>query len=217
MTIAVYYRVSTDQQSIAHQRSAIVEWITSQHYDESQVTTFLDEGVSGAINDGRRPGFTNLIDSIMRGKVRRVLVFETSRLSRNFMDYLRFLELCRAQNCQVEVIGKGPVNFATSEDVLLASVAAFMAQAERERIRARVKSGVRAAQARGVKFGARKGERRRLGIKKQYDPAIVKKIQFLRKKGMTLRDIARVLSEDGTPIGHSTVGAILRRHPICRA
>ncbi len=212
MSIAVYTRVSTDQQSIAHQRNAVAERLALHNYAPSQVVTYSDEGISGAINDSRRPGFTKLIESVMKGRVRRVLVFETSRLSRDFMSYLKFLEMCKAHSCLVEVIGKGPVDFATSEDMLLASIAAFTAQAERERIRERVKSGVKAAQERGVKFGAKKGDQRRLGYRKEHDQSLVEEVLTLRKDGLPLRSIARIVSKNGHILTHSTVAVIVRKY-----
>ena len=117
----------------------------------------------------------------------------------------------------MEVIGKGKVDFASAEDLLLASISAFTAQAERERIRDRIRSGVKAAKERGVKFGARPGEQRRLGFRKEHGPALVNEILALHTSGLSLRQIAVTLNGKGTAIGHCTVQNILRRHAKMQA
>ena len=91
LSIVFYLRVSTDTQSIEHQRLAVENWLTEKNYNSSQVVTFADEGISGAISDKRRPGYTKLLEGILQGKIKKVIVFETSRLSRDFMTYLNFI------------------------------------------------------------------------------------------------------------------------------
>ena len=220
MNIAAYLRVSTDSQSVAHQQNAVEEWAKARGYKTSELIYFKDEGISGALPKSKRAGFNALLTGVMAGKVKRVLVFETSRLSRDFLTYLEFLSTCQKQGCSVEVIGKGEQAFSTSQDMLMASIHAFLGQAEREKISERTKSGLAAAKARAMaegralKLGAPKGHSRNLGWQKEHDPALVRQVLNLEKKGLSCRQIALVMNDAaGTSvISAPKVGRLVKRY-----
>jgi DNA invertase Pin-like site-specific DNA recombinase len=216
MRLAIYQRVSTKDQSLEHQERAINSWIEEQGYNPSSVIRFSDDGVSGAVGQLKRRGYAKLLEAVVAGKVERVLMFETSRASRDFMEYLRFLELCSQHKTEVEVIGKGLQSFATSQDMLLASVHAFLNQAEREKISERTRSGLKAARARGARLGAPAGNSNRLGRCKEYSAELVAAIQRLAKHGLSNRAIAVELGSRFTPrqISYNTVRQIRLRHSI---
>ena len=120
----------------------------------------------------------------------KVLVFEASRTSRDFFDYLDFLRLCRDHGTKLDIVGKGEVQFERSEDLLLASIHAFLSQAEREKISERTKSGLRKAKLSGQILGAPKGNVNRQGKTKDYDPKLVQRVLSLSKKGVTIQQVA---------------------------
>lgn len=216
MKIAAYFRCSTDEQSIQHQEQAVNDWVESQGYEPSKVVRFTDEGKSGRTQD--RPGYLQMLEQVSNGTVDRIIMFETSRASRNFMEYLRFLELCQKNNTEVEIIGKGVQSFATSQDMLMASVHAFLNQAERERISERTKSALAERKRQGVRLGAPNGNQNRKGKRKVYDPNLVREVLKLADEGYSNRAIASELSKK-TPairVSYETVRRIRGQEGQCR-
>lgn len=210
MRIATYFRCSTDEQTIDHQEAAVNQWIEKQGYDLSDVYRFTDEGKSGKTTN--RPGYQKLLEQVSSGEVDRIIMFETSRASRDFMDYLRFLELCQKNKTEVEIIGKGVQSFATSQDMLMASVHAFINQAERERISERTKSALAERKRQGVKLGAPKGNQYRKGKKIYDDPRLAEEVRRLAKEGLSNRAIAEAVGErfTGRKMSYETVRRLLK-------
>lgn len=204
--IAAYIRCSTDKQDTTHQRIAIENWIASRKYGEYDV--YEDEGISGTTDE--RPEFQRLLKDVKAGKVKHVVTFEMSRLSRDFVTFLNTLEVFRKHSVTVEVPGEGVQKFDTATDKLLASVKAFSAAGFIEDHSKRIKSGMAAAKAeakakgKDLKFG---GRREGAGRKrKTYEPEIVAKIRALQEKNFSTRLIAEFLS-----ISQSKVSRIVRR------
>ena len=213
MKIAVYLRVSTSDQSTEHQQLSIAAWVEKRGYDATNLDYYSDDGISGK-NIKDRPSFTRLMADIANGKIKKVLVFESSRASRDFLDYLKFLELCRTHNCQLEVIGQGPVEFSSSQDMLLASINAFLNQSEREKISERTKSGLAAAKARGTRLGAPKNNTYTKGRQKEFNQQLVADILILHRKDISLTEIARLIGSkySETPLSYGIVQRIVSRH-----
>ena len=211
--VAAYLRVSTDQQSSSHQHASIISYALSLGYKEKDLIFYTDEGVSGA-NHGlsKRPNYKKLLHDIVQGKVSKVLVFEASRTSRDFFDYLDFLRLCRDHGTKLDIVGKGEVQFERSEDLLMASIHAFLSQAEREKISERTKSGLKKARLSGQVLGAPKGNTNRQGKMKDYDPKLVRQVISLSSKGLSLRSIAEMVTSDTQPITYQVVSRIIKKH-----
>jgi DNA invertase Pin-like site-specific DNA recombinase len=213
MKIAVYLRVSTSDQSTEHQELSIAAWVAKQGYDLTNLEYYSDDGISGK-NTKDRPSFTRLMADIAKGQLQKVLVFESSRASRDFLDYLKFLELCRSHNCQLEVIGQGPVEFSSSQDMLMASINAFLNQSEREKISERTKSGLAAAKARGTRLGAPKGNTYTRGRRKEFNLELVSDIMTLHQKNISMTEIAKLIGSkySDTPLTYGIVQRIVTRH-----
>ena len=218
MTIAIYYRCSTKAQSIEHQRTSIMAWIEEKGYKNQPIIEFADEGISGAKGSDIRLGFGELLKEIKTKTVSKCILFEISRASRDFMEFLKFLDLCSKHGCVVEVAGSGVQGFTTSTDMLLASVQAFLAQSEREKISMRVKSGIANAKKQGKKFGAKKGEQRNKGFRKTYSEDLVETIRNCTAMNYSVRKIAKTLNTlypDNT-ISYVTVRNIQKRCGIMK-
>lgn len=197
MSIGVYLRCSTSDQSVEHQASAVTDWVKQKGYCTSDLIWFRDEGISGAKGAAGRAGYASLLAEVMAGKLQKVLVFETSRVSRDFFEYLRFIDTCRKNSCSVEVVGKGEVGLENSQDLLIASIHAFLGQAEREKISQRTKSGLANAKSKGVKLGrppVKDGEKPKAGWRKEHAPSLVKQILELAEMNVPYRKIASILN-----------------------
>jgi DNA invertase Pin-like site-specific DNA recombinase len=214
--VAAYLRVSTDGQSTEHQRESLKAWVEAQGVEWSAVEVYADEGVSGARSERERPSFSRLMVAVRSGKLDRVVLFESSRASRAFLDYLAFLNDCSTHGVTVDVVGKGVVAFESAHDMLMASVHAFLAQAEREKISERTKSGLANARRKGVKLGAPKGNDYTRGRRKEYAPELVVEVVHLTAAGHSQRYIATLLGTRFTarPLSPGTVLNIQRRSGI---
>lgn len=149
--IGIYMRVSTDKQETDMQAHAIQEWL-AQHKPMAAYRLY-QEIASGKKDD--RVELARLSKDIEAGNIQTVVVYRLDRLSRKATTALSLL---------IKWISGGIEFFATEQPILSASkddpfkltkLAMFseLAQIERETIVGRVKSGLAAAKARGVKLG----------------------------------------------------------------
>src|SRR5215469_16015622 len=88
-TAAIYARVSSDKQkeenTIASQTAALMEFARSQGYDVPREWIFEDEGFSGA--SLVRPGLERLRDLAAEGRLEAVLVYAPDRLANTPTKY----------------------------------------------------------------------------------------------------------------------------------
>jgi DNA invertase Pin-like site-specific DNA recombinase len=147
--VAIYVRVSTDSQNHESQEAELREYC--QRRDWKNVEWYRDTA-SGARQD--RQGLADLMAKIRKGKVDVLLCYKLDRLGRSLSHLAQIL--AELQSCRVALICPSQ-GIDTSNDNpaahlqlnLLAAVSHF----ERQLISERVNAGVKAAQARGVKFG----------------------------------------------------------------
>jgi putative DNA-invertase from lambdoid prophage Rac len=119
MSRIAYYRVSTQDQSIASQRSAL-----GGVFDKE----FIDEGVSGATCAATRPGFKELLSYVREGDT--VCVYAVDRLGRDALDVQSTVRQLILQGVIVDIHGLGPIGKGVGELIL-----AVLAQVVRRRPR----------------------------------------------------------------------------------
>ena len=129
-----YYRVSTGDQSIEAQRSAL-----GGAFDQE----FSDEGVSGATLAATRKGFSDLLAKIRAGDT--LYVYAVDRLGRDALDVQATVRLLLERGVTVHVHGLGPIGRGVGE--LILAVLAQIADMERQRIAERTRAGRDAAKA----------------------------------------------------------------------
>ena len=123
-----YFRVSTRDQSIDAQRTSL-----GGPFDRE----FFDEGVSGAIPAGQRPGFSSRLEYVREGDT--LFVAAVDRLGRDAIDIQRTVRRLMDKDVAVEITGLGRISQGAGEIVL--AVLAQVAQMERDRIRQRCEAG----------------------------------------------------------------------------
>ena len=202
--IGIYFRVSTTKQETRSQRKAIEDWCRKCSYPNSKLIEYVDEGVTGKTLD--RPAFKRLMKDVDNGKVTKIVTFELSRLSRNFLDLLVIMRTLTLKQVTVEVPGEGAIQFENAMEQFVVAAKSLNADQERERISIRTKAGLAAAKARGVKLGARKGAKHRKGKFKQHDPAIIERVLRLGQK-LTFAEISQE-----TGLSASTAWRILQKY-----
>lgn len=129
-----YFRVSTSDQSIEAQRSAL-----GGSFDKE----FSDEGVSGSIPAADRPSFADLLKFVREGDT--VFVYAVDRLGRDALDVQSTVRALLAKGVSVNVHGLGLIGRGVGE--LILAVLAQVADMERQRIKERCESGRAAARA----------------------------------------------------------------------
>ncbi|QNK70559.1 recombinase family protein [Variovorax sp. PAMC26660] len=132
MAQIAYYRVSTTDQSIEAQRSAM-----GGSFDEE----FSDIGVSGAVPAALRPGFAKLLAFIRKGDT--LHVYAVDRLGRDALDVQAMVRALLDKGVEVDVQGLGRIAKGVGE--LILAVLAQVADMERHRINERTAAGRDAA------------------------------------------------------------------------
>jgi DNA invertase Pin-like site-specific DNA recombinase len=143
---AAYLRVSTLDQTVAAQRTAIQ--VAGQTLNRD--LTWYEDAASGAKRD--RPGLARLMADVRAGAVRQVIVWKFDRFARSVQHLLDALEEFRARNVIFTSLTEG-IDTATPVGRMVYTFLAAIAEFERALIRERVGAGIAAAQKRGVRFG----------------------------------------------------------------
>lgn len=129
-----YYRVSTGDQSIEAQRSAL-----GGPFDQE----FADEGVSGSVPAAQRKGFGDLLAKVRSGDT--LYVYAVDRLGRDALDVQATVRLLLERGITVHVHGLGAIGRGVGE--LILAVLAQIADMERQRIAERTRAGREVAKA----------------------------------------------------------------------
>ena len=174
MRLACYVRTSTDErQSVRSQKAEIEAYI--ERRSPTRVRWFEDAGHSGGRLD--RPAFQQLMAEVRRRRFDVLVCYRLDRISRSLFDAVAVLDELRRHDVRLVTLADG-ISFDGPYGSLMYALVAGLAELEREAIRERVRAGLRAARARGVRLGRRaadidEGEARRR-----------------RAGGMTMREIA---------------------------
>jgi DNA invertase Pin-like site-specific DNA recombinase len=174
---AAYVRVSTTDQSTKAQESELKEYITNRGW--SLVRIYADQ-VSGV--KSTRPALNQLLSDARRRKFSCVAVTRIDRLGRSVSHLLEVMETLRALDIRFLALSES-IDTSTAAGMMVFTVLAAVASLERSILVERVKSGLEHAKRRGVRLG-------RPAIK-NLDAAEVSKIRAERRKGATLRALAR--------------------------
>jgi DNA invertase Pin-like site-specific DNA recombinase len=135
-----YARVSTDDQDLALQRTAL---------KEAGCRRLFEEKVSGAKRD--RPQLARLLDQVREGDV--VVVHRLDRLARSTRDLLEIAERLREAGAGLRSLGEPWADTTSPAGRMVLTVFAGIAEFERALIQERTGTGRAAAMKRGVRFG----------------------------------------------------------------
>ena len=148
-----YYRVSTGDQSIEAQRSALGGGFNAE---------YSDEGVSGATMAADRPQFAKLLEHVRNGDT--IYVYAVDRLGRDAIDVQTTVRQLIKKGVTVDVHGIGPIGQGVGEIIL--AVLAQLADMERQKILDRCNTGRVAARASLAEKGVTHRGKESLGRKR---------------------------------------------------
>ena len=144
MTIALYCRVSTDEQaehgySIDNQKERLIAYCKSQGWDDYRL--YIDDGYTGTNLD--RPAMKRLLKYVREGKIDTVVVYKLDRLSRKQKDVLHLLEDEFEANGVAFKSSTEPFDTSTPLGKAMLGILAVFAQLERDTIVERLSIGLR--------------------------------------------------------------------------
>jgi len=137
--VAIYVRVSTDQQTVENQVLALQEVAQRSGWEIVQV--FSDEGISGAKGRDRRPGFDALLTAVSRRQIDLVAAWSVDRLGRSLPDLVSFLSDLQAKDVDL-YLHQQAIDTSTPSGRMLFQMLGVFAEFERSMIRSRIMAGL---------------------------------------------------------------------------
>ena len=177
--VALYLRVSTDQQTTENQRLEL-ERVTAQR-GWQVVATYEDAGISGAKGREKRPGFDAMCKDMTRCKFDIVAAWSVDRLGRSLQNLVAFLSDLQGAGRDL-YLHQQAIDTTTASGRAMFQMLGVFAEFERAMIRERVNAGLARAKAKGVRLGRRPTSHR-----------VEERIRELRSTGMGILKIARQL------------------------
>ncbi len=146
MRVAMYVRVSTEEQNTAMQERELREYAARRDWE---VTLYSDQA-TGTNTD--RPQFQKMMREVRAGKVDTILVWKLDRIFRSLRDLVRTLAELRDLGVAFVSL-KESLDLTTPTGQLLCHLLGAFAQFEAAMIRERTAAGRARAKANGVRFG----------------------------------------------------------------
>lgn len=178
--VAVYLRISSDDQSHESQRSQVAQWLAREGIDPKRVCWYEDTATGRNLE---RPAIDRLRDDVGRGRRQMVVVYALDRLSRDFFEGLELLGRWLKIGVRVASVTE-TIDLSGEIGQAIAGVIFALASAEWRRRRERQAAGIELAKAKGVykgrKPGATKGK-----------PA---KAHAMKRRGLKASEIAATLN-----------------------
>jgi DNA invertase Pin-like site-specific DNA recombinase len=185
-----YCRVSTAEQaasgySLKAQERAIRGAVQRRGWELAELVT--EEGASGKSME--RPGLIGALESIAAGESGGLIVSKLDRLSRSVVDFGSLLDWMAEAEATLVALDYD-LDTSTPNGRMVATIIMAVAEWERETIAQRTSTGLSAARQEGKPIGPPSVADR---------PELAKRIQALRDRGLSLREIADKLNAAGEP------------------
>jgi DNA invertase Pin-like site-specific DNA recombinase len=150
MKIAIYARVSTTDQNCELQLRELREYVERRGW--SPAVEYVDAGVSGA--KASRPALDRLMADGATREFDCVLVWKIDRFGRSVLHLSQQLAALTSYGVRFMAVGQGiDTDASNPSSRLMLTILTGVAECEREIIRERTRSGVRAAKAGGKVLG----------------------------------------------------------------
>ena len=149
--VALYLRVSSDEQTVDNQRLALEE-VVQAHPNWQMVAAYTDAGISGAKGRNRRPGFDRLLKDAIRRKFDLVAAVSVDRLGRSLQDLVGFLGEIRGAGVDL-YLHKQAIDTSTPAGKALFQMIGVFSEFELDMIRERTRAGLARARAQGKRLG----------------------------------------------------------------
>ena len=175
--VAGYVRVSTSDQSTKAQEHELRQYVKIRGWSLARI---YDDRISGV--KSARPALDEVLADARKRKFDCVVVTRIDRLGRSVSHLLQVLQTLKDHGVEFISLSEA-IDSGTASGMMIFTVLAAVASLERSVLIERVKSGLEQARRRGVRLG-------RPAIK-NLDAEEVSKIRAERRRGATLRSIAK--------------------------
>ena len=215
MAVYGYVRVSTERQaddgeSLGTQRRVIEGYAMMQGLPLD--TVFVERGVSGSKPLGERPEGARLLAALIPGDV--LITAKLDRMFRSALNALDVLGQLKDRSVSLHMIDLGGDVTGNGISKLVFTILSAVAEAERDRIRERIRD-VKADQRKRrrylggiVPFGWQVAKDGAL-IEDSDEQRAIQRILQLRREGLSLRAISLAISADGVKLSHEGVKNVL--------
>jgi DNA invertase Pin-like site-specific DNA recombinase len=150
MRVALYLRVSTQEQNTANQESELLQ--ACARHDWTVAKIFNDRGISGARGRDERPAFDALHKAIARREFDLIAVWSVDRIGRSLIDLVGFLQNIHSSGIGLYLHQQG-LDTTTSSGRAMFGMLSVFAEYERSILRERTLAGLRRAQSAGKQLG----------------------------------------------------------------
>lgn len=148
LRVALYTRVSTDQQTTENQRRELAAYLAARGWQQTR--EYCDEGISGSLE--RRPALDELLRDARRRRFDVLVCWRLDRLGRNLKHLITLLEELRSLGIEFVSIGEG-IDCTTPAGRLQLHMLGALAEFERDRITERIRAGMDRRKAQGKPLG----------------------------------------------------------------
>ncbi len=197
MRAAIYCRVSTADQSCQRQERELRAYAKRLG---CKVVGVFTETASGTKDD--RVERKRVMALAQAREIDAILVSELTRWGRSMIDLVQTLQALQTWKVSILAMNGLQFDLTTPHGKLIASVLASLAEFERDLLRERVRSGLAAAKARGVKLGRQPGQRPK-------SDRLAPRVLGMIEEGRSYRDVAKQLK-----LSKNTVTEIVRRNRL---
>lgn len=187
--------VGDTKDSDKRQRRVIAAYAKSAKFHIEDADWFYDPAVSGTDPIETRPGFMALLDRIEANGVRVLIVEDASRFARDLMT--QELGLLTLINLGVRVLTSNGDDLTDTSDpmkIMMRQVAGAFVQLEKARLVAKLKT---ARDRKRQETGRCEGRHTYVEKDAKYGTNMVATARALQAEGLSLRDIAAKLEEQG--------------------
>lgn len=150
MKVAIYARVSTDEQTEQNQVSILTDYATKQGWDIAQVYS----DIGSAFQHADQKQLKALMDECQRKHYEKILVYDVSRLTRKGpLELMLLLKQFADKGCPVHSYLDSAINVPNEFQPVLVAIYGMMAKLFSTQLSARTKVGMARAKAEGKHVG----------------------------------------------------------------
>lgn len=201
-----YIRVSSDKQDLQQQKHTLLDW---SQQNKVMIDDFIEVEASTRKSQSSRK-IDALLTRLSPGD--ELVTVELSRLGRNMLEVLNLLQELEEKEISVTFVRQPELSTGNRnpQSKLLHAIYSYFAEAERDFISQRTKSGLAAAKAKGKKLGRPKGAKNK---ERLLDPHRETIKQFL-GMGLNIAAIHKILeAQSEIPVNYGTLRLYIESDP----
>lgn len=189
--VAMYVRVSTEEQNIENQLPDMEAWV-EQNAKDDEVIWYQDHHTG---RNMRRPGWRAMKLALVRNQIKTLVFWRVDRMARSFIDAIDFYKHVEALGIQLISL-KENFDLSTPVGKLLFHMLISFAQWESDIRSERTKAGMARAKAAGKKIGGWQKSR----LPPKASPRVIKTILMMAEARIGCSETARQLGLHRTTV-----------------